>query len=251
MYSKRVRLFVQIIGFLFCTIGLLYISMKIQHAQEGFQGAGTYDPCPESRYLNGKNFWLCNSEFEAQIKGRTLSASNNTYDGVCYDSQEGYYTCFTRPPEQMYMASEGVFIDSDPSDDVLPNSIINDVTTVCNDYNTTFANFSTTYLSTTGINKVISSAIGEIKYARTQLMDISTLYCATPGTGKPALTAPVLRACSTLGTAIGTFSNIPEGPKGMYFMSTTIATSIKGMDDLYRGTFEPVYKGFNVCSNIN
>jgi len=219
--------------------------MKILRAHEGFQ-TGTADPCPRSTYLDGKTFWLCDSEFDAQIKNRLLLDANNTYDGVCYNSLEGYYTCFTRPPEQIYVPSEGIFLNSDPSDDALPTSIINDITGVCNDYNTSLANFSTIYLSTMGISGVISSAIGEIKYGRTQLMEISTLYC----TAQPAKTAAVLRTCNSLSTAIGTFSNIPMGSNALNGMSTTIATSIKGMVDLYSGTFNPVYTGFNVCSNI-
>jgi hypothetical protein len=220
--------------------------MKIRSAHEGFQAGGDNDLCPRATYLDGKTFWLCDSEFDAQLKNRTLSDTNNTYDGVCYDSLEGYYTCFTRPPEQMYIPSEGIFKNSDPSDDMLPMSIINDITSVCNDYNTSLANFSTIYQSTTGINRVISSAIGEIKYGRAQLMDISTLYCKA----QPAKTAAVLRTCNSLSTAIGTFSNIPAGSNGMYNISTTIANSLKGMDDLHSSTFNPVYTGFNVCSNI-
>jgi hypothetical protein len=250
MYSKRIQTAIRIIGFLFCTIGLLYISMKIRDRTEGFQVASANVSCTNTN-MNGKNTWLCPTDFDAQILDRVLLSNANVTDAVCYDSQMGYYTCLTRPPDQTFVPSDGLFINADPIDDTLPNSIINDIRGVCNDYNTNTAYFSTIYVSTTMLNGVISSAIGEINYGTTQLSNISTLYCATPASGSPALTTAVLNACTSLGAGIGAFSNIPRSANGLYFMSTTVADSLKEMENTYTNTFAPAYRGFKTCSNIS
>lgn len=249
MYSKRVRLLVQIIGFLFCTIGLLYISIQINRSMEGFQSTTASANCTET-VVAGKNIWMCATDIDAQMMDSTLIKNNNNIDGVCYNSQQGYYTCLTRPPDKTFEPADGVFVDANPYDDTLPISIMNDVTGVCKDYNANLSFFSTIYLSTTALNDVISSAIGEIKYAENQLNNISTLYCATPVSPSPPLTTAVVKACTTLGSGISIFSNIPMGTNGMYNMSTTVANSLQGMLNLYNNNLAPAYKGFSVCSNI-
>jgi hypothetical protein len=245
MYSKRIRLLVKIVGFLFCTIGLLFICAKINPVRDGFQTAE--NTCRKIQY-GGKNVWLCNEDYEARDKIRGLVDSNVLYDLVCYKTGMNvtYYTCYTRPPDKQFLPSEGIFVPGDPSDDPLPGYMDTDMDMMCTDYNIAFANFSTIYISTISLNGVISSALGEIKYAVNELSNISSTYCMNRGSYGPG----VLNACTSLKTGYDNISRIPDAPYGLRFMSTTVSDSLSNMDSLYNNSFKPAYSGLRLCGNI-
>lgn len=257
MYSKRIQLLVRIIGFLFCTIGLLYLSMIIlSELPEGFQGA-VVDPTNCTQYIaRDKLFWKCPTDNEAQIKIRFLLQKSppDNFQGVCYKTTGGFYTCYTRPTQKTFIPEEGVFALDDPASDTMPTTIETDVLNVCADYGRTFATFSTVYVSTVSIGSNIDSVIRTVKNATRDLGAISTSYCAT--------VSPVAsrqNACNSLITGIGTFNNLPldmtsdgKTKKGLNSMSTVIGNSIIGMDSLFTNKFVPAYAGFGygTCSNI-
>lgn len=253
MYSKRIRLLIKIIGFLFCTIALMFISAKIVSTNEGFQASDDSEREPNcyTNNIRGKTTWFCDSEPDGQEKMRKLIDGNILRDRVCYKTGiiTDYYVCYTRPPDKQYIDSEGVFVPIDPSEDLVPGYTEMDVENECNDFNTAFANFSTIRVSTLSLNGVISSAIGEVTYAVDKLRMISTTYCYTRPTGTP-YPIGLQRACTTLETGRNNINNIPGRPNGLYFMSTTVQTSLSNMDNLYNGTFKPAFKGLNVCSNL-
>jgi hypothetical protein len=243
----------KIIGFLFCTIALMFISAKILSPREGFQASGDSESEPNcyTNNIRGKTTWFCDSEMDGQERMRKLIDSNVLRDRVCYKTGiiTDYYVCYTRPPDKQYIDSEGVFVPIDPSEDLVPGYTETDVENECNDFNTAFANFSTIRVSTLSLNGVISSAIGEVTYAVDKLRMISTTYCYKRPTGTP-YPIGLQRACTTLETGRSNINNIPGRPNGLYFMSTTVQTSLSNMDNLYNGTFKPAFKGFNVCSNL-
>ena len=253
MYSKRVRLLIKIIGFLFCTIALMFISAKILSTNEGFQAAAdaSSEPSCYTNIIKGKTTWFCDSELDGQEKMRNLANSNVLYDRVCYKTGiiTEYYTCYTRPPNKQYIESEGIFVPEDASNDLVPGYTEMDVENECNDFNTAFANFSTIRVSTLSLNAVISSAIGEVTYAVNKLRTISTSYCYTRTSGVP-YPIGLQRACTTLETGRNDINNIPGRPNGLYFMSTTVQTSLSNMDNLYNTTFKPAFRGLSVCSNL-
>lgn len=253
MYSKRILLLIKIIGFLFCTIALMFISAKIVSTNEGFQASDDSEREPNcyTNNIRGKTTWFCDSEPDGQEKMRKLIDGNILRDRVCYKTGiiTDYYVCYTRPPDKQYIDSEGVFVPIDPSEDLVPGYTEMDVENECNDFNTAFANFSTIRVSTLSLNGVISSAIGEVTYAVDKLRMISTTYCYTRPTGTP-YPIGLQRACTTLETGRNNINNIPGRPNGLYFMSTTVQTSLSNMDNLYNGTFKPAFKGLNVCSNL-
>lgn len=250
MYSKRIRLFVQIIGFLFCTIGLLYISMKIT-STEGFQ---TLDTAPNCKQYNSfdKIYWLCTTDNEAQAQVRILISTGDIFSGACYQTTAGFYTCYTRPSQKSYDSADGIFLVDDPYTDGMPAGIESDITTVCGDYATTMATFSTIYISTLAIGNVLNSTITRITDATKQLGGVSTKYCYTTLPGSAARSDAKQHACDTLSTGISIFNGIPGGAKGLNYMSTTVFTALTNMDDLYANHFTKAYKGFgySTCSNI-
>lgn len=245
MYSKRVHRLIKIIGFLFCTIGLLFISAKILAMNEGFQGGET---CTKIENYRGKDTWLCDTEMDAKNKIRSLLDSNIATNLVCYTTgiDVPYYTCFTSPPDKTYVESEGIFITGDPSEDIMPDYMDINVSMMCSDYNKAFANFSTIYVSTASMGGVVSSSIGEIRSAVNQLSNISSLYCQSRGSYPIGLQ----RACTTLTIGRESISQIPNVPKGLAHMSTTLFNSLSNMDNLYVNSFRPAYSGLNACINI-
>lgn len=231
----------------------MFISAKIVSTNEGFQASDDSEREPNcyTNNIRGKTTWFCDSEPDGQEKMRKLIDGNILRDRVCYKTGiiTDYYVCYTRPPDKQYIDSEGVFVPIDPSEDLVPGYTEMDVENECNDFNTAFANFSTIRVSTLSLNGVISSAIGEVTYAVDKLRMISTTYCYTRPTGTP-YPIGLQRACTTLETGRNNINNIPGRPNGLYFMSTTVQTSLSNMDNLYNGTFKPAFKGLNVCSNL-
>lgn len=246
MYSKRVRLLIKIIGFLFCTIALLFISAKILSMDEGFQSAAT--TCSKIENYRGRDTWLCDTSADAESQLRQLIDDGIANNLVCYTTglDVPYYTCFTNPPGKSYIESEGIFITSDPSEDTLPEYMDADVSMMCSDYNKAFANFSTIYVSTASLKGIVSSSIGEVNSAVNQLSNISSLYCQS----RVSYPIGLQRACTTLTTGRDIISQIPNVPNGLAYMSTTLYTSLSNMDNLYANTFRPAYSGLIVCSNI-
>jgi hypothetical protein len=257
MYSKRIRLLVQIIAFLFCTIGLLYLSMVIlNELPEGFQ-IETPDTTDCIQFIvKNKLYWKCETDNSAQIKIRDLLQKSppDNFQGVCYKTTGGFYTCYTRPSQKIFIPEEGIFVLDDPSTDTMPATIESDVLNVCADYGTTFATFSTMYISTVSIGSNIDSIINTVKDATRNLGTISTTYCA--------ILSPVAsrqKACDTLRTGIGIFNNLPmdtsvggKTKKGLISMSTVIGNTIIDMNNLFTNKFVPAYAGFGygTCSNI-
>lgn len=243
MYSKRVRLLVRIIGFLLCTIGLLYLSMVILgEMPEGFQAGmvGAVDGCRPFN-TKDKTFFLCDADQQAQEQVRLLVDSNDNFSGACYKTSEGYFTCYTRPSQKSYLQSEGVFVFEDPNKDFLPASIESDVQNVCGDYGITYNKLNTLYLSTVTIGGVIQSSINNVKGATTRLRNISTTYCNT------AITDPkLIEICKSLSSGIGIFNGLPVG---LGVMSTTVSTAIANMNNI-SSTLYRTYDGFgySTCS---
>jgi hypothetical protein len=244
MYSKRVRRIVQIVGFLFCTIGLLYISMQILNtSKEGFQSADNIFATSCTQVFTeakDKIFWLCATDNDAQAQVRNLISTGNIHDGVCYTTFEGFYTCYTRPSQKTYDNNEGIFVTDDPSSDGMPSGIESDIINVCGDYGTTMNTFKTIYVSTVAIGGVIQSTLNTIAIATTDLGQISTSYCASGASRSDA----EQNTCDVLSTGISIFNGLPNGPKGLKFMSTTVQNAISNMENLYENNLLKAYKGF-------
>lgn len=243
MYSKRVRLLVRIIGFLLCTIGLLYVSMVILgEMPEGFQGGmvGAVAGCNPFN-TRDKTYFLCDSDQQAQEQVRLLVDSNDIFSGACYKTTEGYFTCYTRPSQKSYLQSEGVFVYEDPSKDFMPASIESDVQNVCGDYGVTYNKLNTLYLSTLTIGGVIQSSINTVKGATRRLDNISTMYCNN------AISDPkLIKICESLNSGIGIFNGLPVG---LGVMSTTVSTAVGNMNNIST-TLYRTYDGFgySTCS---
>lgn len=242
MYSKRLRLLVQIIGFLFCTIGLLFICMKILNmGTEGFQNAFDIIPQCVTMSTRDKIFYKCETDNDAQMKVRYLMSTNDVFSGVCYKTDAGFYTCYTRPSQKTFQEEEGIFITDDPTSDSMPAVIESDVLTVCGDFGITYNKLNTIYVSTVSIGGVIHSSIKIVRDATASLANISTLYCNNPNAQT--------NACNTLSSGIGIFDGIPSGPKGLNYMSNTVGQAVSNMNNIST-TLYTAYNGFgySTCS---
>lgn len=237
MYSKRLRLLVQIIGFLFCTIGLLFICMQIlkMTASEGFQTGFQVEPQCTRMSTRDKVFYKCDTDNDAQMKVRYLISTNDVFSGACYKTDGGFYTCYTRPSQKTFQEEDGIFTTDDPSTDSMPAVIESDVLTVCGDFGITYNKLNTIYVSTVSIGGVIHSSIKIIRDATANLASISTLYC----TNANAQTS----ACNTLSTAIHIFDGLPAGPRGLNYMSNTVGQAVSNMNSIST-TLYTAYNGF-------
>jgi hypothetical protein len=249
MYSKRVRLLVRIIGFLFCTIGLLYISMVIlAEIPEGFQTPPADATAPVTKVTGcnpyntrDKTYFLCEADQQAQEQVRALVDKNDIYSGACYKTSQGYFTCYTRPSQKTYLQSEGVFVFDDPNKDFSPTTIESDIMNVCGDYGITYNKLNTIYISTVNIGGVIQSSITTVKEATTRLGNISTTYC------HHSITDPKIKGiCNTLSSGIGIFNGLPVE---LGVMSTTVSTAVGNMKNI-SSTLYRTYDGFgySTCS---
>ena len=234
MYSKRVRLLVRIIGFLFCTIGLLFISAKILNmSNEGFQAV--YEAQCSPINVRDKTYYMCQTDNDAQIKVQNLIDTNNIYSGVCYQTPEGFYTCYTRPSQKTYIESQNIFVEDDPSNDFMPSAIESDILTLCGDYGTTYNKLNSLRVSTIQIGKVIDSSIDIIKGATSQLSNISTQHCIT-GTTR-------IDTCKTLNDGIAIFDGLPRWNNGLNYMSSTVSQAVSKMDNISTSLYN-TYNGF-------
>lgn len=196
-------------------------------------------PCTQYATAD-KIYWLCATDIQAQIQVRNLISTGNIRDGVCYTTNEGFYTCYTRPSQKTYDNNEGVFVTDDPSADQMPAGIESDIINICGDFGTTYNTFKMMYVSTVSIGGVIQSTLNTVSTATANLGQISTNYCAFTITKTDA----VKHTCNTLSTGISIFNGIPNGPKGLKYMSTTVQNAISNMDNLYRNQLVNAYKGF-------
>jgi hypothetical protein len=152
----------------------------------------------------------------------------------------GFYTCYTRPSQKTYDINEGVFVTDDPSMDIMPSGIEADIINVCGDFGTTMNTFKTIYVSTLAIGGVIQSTLNTVGIATTELGQISTSYCAFGASRRDAEQA----TCDVLSTGISIFNGLPNGSKGLKFMSTTVQNAISNMENLYTNKLVKAYKGF-------
>lgn len=222
--------------------------MRIKDTMEGFQTIDSLNnTCTTYAQIDNKTYWLCPSDYTASAKVRDLISTGNKFQGACYKTEQGFYTCYTRPSQKTFDSNLGIWIVDDPSNDYMPFTIESDIQNVCNDYSVTFATFSTMYLSTKAIGTVIDSAISEVKYATSQLSNVSTTYC--PATKR--LDTATKNACNTLTEGIGIFVGIPNLPDGLNYMSNTVVTALSNMDGLY-SDFSTAYKGFgySTCKGL-
>jgi hypothetical protein len=241
MGSKRLDIKIRILLFLLCTIGILYISMKLLYRRE-LEGFQTYNGCTYDRVtLPGRGMWKCPSNLNAKALLTDTSIPRlNDNDAICYltanptNSELQYYTCYQRPAGKTFSIQEGIYIDNNSLEDETPENIASDISQVCGDYGTELVKFVGILQSTVSYQGLITSATSNISTAIIAFSNISTSKC--PNTVNNQF-------CQTLNQGIGIFSQIENGDISR--ISTQITGLILEMKILYQGQYIPAYAGFN------
>jgi hypothetical protein len=245
MGSKRLDVKIRILLFLFCTIGILYISMKLLYRvdTEGFQ---VYDNCIyDTSILFGKGMWKCPSNLEAMALLSDPNINLNDKDAVCYltptpsNPEKKYYTCYQRPAGKTFSDTEGVFVPNNSLYDLSPTNITSDITQVCADYNGELAKFVAVLQSTVSYQGMISTGTQNITGAIKTLSDISTSYCPN-SVNDPANSKYTF--CQTLNSGIGIFTGLQNGP--ISDVSTQITGIFNKMSTMFNNQYLPAYAGF-------
>jgi len=252
MPSKSLDIKIRIVLFIICSVGILYVSMKLFYQPtEGFQTI--IDNCTlDTTTYKGKRVWKCNTEADALVLFHDTSVTINEADQVCFPTPNpvintsNYFTCYQRPPGQYFDYNDGVFVNNNSITDRTPIGIENDMSQVCSDYNGETARFIDVITNQISTQQIISSASGRILFTTTQLINISTQYCAAPITDQK-----IINFCSVLNQGINIYQNLPKGNYGLNYISTTMTRDIyANTDDLYTNKYLPGYKGFH-CSETS
>ena len=238
MPSRRLDIKIRIILFLLCTVGILYITMRLLYRNyEGFQASGN---CSYNTSLfPGKSVYLCPTDDDATGLFSDVSLNLNSNDGVCYKASDKFYTCYQRPPATNFDFTSGVYVQIKHIDDTSPDDAINNMEQICATSNAENLRISTIYQSTLAYQKGVTGVINTISNAVSQLSNISTSYC----TGISA-SDPKYNFCTTLNTGIGNFKNLPTGDGGLNSMSNTLASMATNINSLYTDTFQRAYTGY-------
>jgi hypothetical protein len=250
MTSKPLDLKIRILLFIICSIGILYISMRILYKPtEGFQVA---NGCVlDTTSFPGKRVWECATQTNAISLFYDTAAGVNNSDQVCFPTPNptiytsNYFTCYQRPAGKSFNFNEGIYITNNSTGDNTPIGIENDITQVCSDYNGEGARFVTVIRSTIAYQQIVSTASGKISLTLGQLSSMSTIYCKAPVNDQK-----IVDFCTTLSTGIGIYIGLPGGRKGLNYISTKITAEIyASTNNLYTNIYLPAYKGFQ-CSTF-
>ena len=245
MRSKRLDTKIRIILFLLCTIGILYISVKLLY-KPCFEGFQTYNKCEyDTVLLPGRGMWKCPSQLDAMA---LLTDTNipplNQNDAICYltpnpeDPNKKYYTCYQRPAGLSFDVNEGVYVPNNSLDDTSPATIVSDTMQLCASYNGNLGRFVTIVLSTAMYQENISNASDNVSGTVTILTNISSSYCPLMD-----VTDRKYIFCSTLNKGITIFKGLETGP--ISGISTKITQLYQEMSTLYHNDYTTSYAGFN------
>jgi hypothetical protein len=251
MRSKRLDVKIRIILFLICTIGILYISMRLfSSSQEGFQTDMAHGCVYDTTTFPGIQGWFCKTEASAALIQSDSNIVLRPIDQVCYltpnpdNATSNYYTCYRRPPTNNFSALEGHYYDLPFNEDTTPNDIITDIKGVCNDFTTEGKKLE--HSISTGVNYQ-SSILGvskQITVDTSNLQTISTTYCP-----KGVTDPKIVSFCTTLNTGIDVFNNLPltynGTPYGLNYMSNQVTSLMISLSNLSTTGLQVPYKGFN------
>jgi hypothetical protein len=255
MRSKQLDIKIRIFLFLLCTIGILYISMKLLYRpilyRPNFEAFQTKDNCVyDLAILNGRGVWKCPTEFDAMNLFGDNTVKLNDSDAVCYLTPNPskpdikYYTCYQRPPATTFNPVDGNNIPNSYLGDSSPMNIITDIDQVCSDYNALNVSFITALQSTSSYQALISTASHNVNGTTSNLSNISTQYCTNDIVTRLDHNNSRYIFCDTLNRGIDIFTNLPTGPKGLNAISTSITNIINQMSNIYTNKFTTGYAGF-------
>jgi hypothetical protein len=251
MAPKPLDIKIRILLFIICSVGILYISMRLFYKQtEGFQQV-TDNCLLDTTTFPGKRVWECPTNSDAVSLFYDNNAKINLTDQVCFPTPNptvdtsNYFTCYQRPAGKSFNFVTGVSVDSNSVLDQTPFGIENDMSQVCSDYNGETARFVNILNSTIAYQQIVSTASGRVSFTTNQLISLSSTYCVAPISEQK-----FIDFCNTLSTGIGIYITLPQGNYGLNYISTTITAGIyASTNNLYTNVYLPGYNGFQ-CSTF-
>jgi len=255
MPSKRLDIKIRILLFLLCTIGILYIAMRLfyQVDTEGFQVVSQDNCVLDNNFQgSGKRVWECPT-YTASIQLLTdTSITLSDTDSVCYLTPNpdyptsNYYTCYQRPSGSNFNPSDGVYYPTSAVSppDQTPGAIIGDMNQLCSDYKTEGAKIFYGISTSKIVQDQITTASDDILHATNTLSNLSTQYCP-----KGVTNPKIVDFCKTLNTGIGIYKSLPlttdPAHPGLNDISTSISNSMLNLINLSTITMTSGYNGFN------
>jgi hypothetical protein len=208
MKSKRLHIIIQIVGFLLCSVGILYICQFFTNTfEEGFQATVAGSSC--SQITNaGRKVWMCDTDSDAIVVLNDISNNlTGSNDNVCikYEDNPKYYTCYTQPPDRVYDDIYGVYRKSDPilDDDTMPTDLIPSIDSLCSSSNNIVPLIINGIRSTVGVIGKVRDVITITEGYATKITRYIDTYCQP----RPRLSAEV---CTLLNNNYTIFQQLPE-----------------------------------------
>lgn len=276
---KRFHIVLQIVGFLIVSVGILFFCQYLSHMlnsafeTEGFQAApGPQTTCMAPMTGNPnqctfvydtllkRNMYYCPTELAALdvLKPSSMCLVNSN-DNVCISTTtfgSAYYTCYRRPPKQVFDAEYGVWkpASSDPgfNDDTSPSDIAPNIDVLCATYAGNTVNVIKQLMSTIVVRNEIDKILQSTTVYKATITRFITLYCQTQNANTSNI--------PNLGTVCASFSNVqtfftllPDKSivkdQSLNSISTVTNLAVISLSNLST-TISVSFNGFNCSNNI-
>jgi hypothetical protein len=252
MKSNRLYIILKIFGFLIISIGILFICQFFTKTlEEGFQASGAPSgpsipsQCKITRD-SGRKLILCPTENDALTVFNNMS--NNLpekYDNVCITNDKflsNYYTCYTRPGQQVFNTTYGIYRDFDPKidEDDLAFNLVPSIETFCASYYTNTQKIIKGIASTQAVVDNLSNIRLKTSLYSSALNNMINVYCMPPKAGMESI-------CSVINTGYQSIFSIP-GSQGLNSAYNASRASLNALSNMSTQTYE-MYNG-SMCSRI-
>ena len=246
MKPNKLHIVFKIFGFLILSIGILYICQFFTKTfEEGFQSAPSsrYDNIANAKCTlesdNNRDIILCpdTNAVDRIMKNISINLPKES-DNVCIltgDPSKKYYTCYTRPIQQEFDETYGVYRDFDPiiDEDNLAFDLVPSIDTFCASYITNTTKINRGIQSTQMVyNRVVAIVISSTKYMN-ELSILKQRYC------NPIL-PDMDDACNNISNSYDYLNTILNGSKDFEnfgIAKVAISNSINTLSNISTATF--------------
>lgn len=261
MRSKRLNIIVHVFGFLILSVGILYLcqfmSTKIN---EGFQSID----CP-SITQDGRKIYLCDNQVQVDSAlASDTSPFSSSNDNICISTTtfgNNYYTCYDRPPGQVYDSNFGVYRDVNPliDDDPTPSMIAPNIDGACLAFNVNTIESIKAIRSTMYVRDIVNTAIVQITGYVTSLNAIYTNKCSPAansnlsnlcdGANGIKATRDFFQALPASNYDVRTGVNNPLLKYSLNTLSNTVRDSLNSLSNISANIVYNSFNGMNCDTN--
>ena len=276
---KRFHIVLQIVGFLIASIGILFFCQYLSHTlnrafeTEGFQTAtGPQTTCKAPMTgldsqcsfvydtVFNRNMYYCPTELAAlDVLNPSSQCLVNSIDNVCISTTtfgSGYYTCYRRPPKQMFDSEYGVWKPgpSDPglNGDTSPSDIAPNIDVICASYAGNTINVIKQLMSTIRVRNEIQNIIHSTVIYKNIMGRFIEQYCGTPNAGTSNI-PNIASVCTSFSNVQSFFTLLPDKyivkEQSLNGVLTVTNYAVSSLSNLST-TISYSYNGFNCSNNI-